>query len=55
MEATEVDYATAEKYLQLANNHVKTAIVMIINNLSYEQAHSQLTAAAVVILNISLN
>jgi len=55
MEATEVDYATAEKYLQLANNHVKTAIVMIINNLSYEQAQSQLTAAAGVIRNISLN
>lgn len=52
MEATEVDFATAEKFLKLANNHVKTAIVMIINNLSFEQASEKLAASAGVIRDI---
>ncbi len=52
MEATEVDYATAEKFLKLANNHVKTAIVMIINNLSFEQAREKLSASSGVIRDI---
>ena len=52
MEATEVDFATAEKYLKLANNHVKSAIVMIINNLDMEQASTKLAAADGIIRNI---
>ena len=52
MEATEVDYATAEKFLKLANNHVKTAIVMIINNLTLEQANAKLVASSGVIRDI---
>ena len=52
MEATEVDYATAERFLQLANNHVKTAIVMIINNLSFEQASKKLSASSGIIRDI---
>ena len=52
MDATEVDYATAEKYLQLANNHVKTAIVMLLNNSTLEEAQTKLTNANGVIRNI---
>jgi N-acetylmuramic acid 6-phosphate etherase len=53
MEATEVDFATAEAYLKLANNHVKTAIVMIINNLDYAAAQAKLNSADGVIRNIA--
>lgn len=52
MEATDVDFATAEKYLLLANNHVKTAIVMILNNISYEEAIDKLDHAEGVIRKI---
>lgn len=52
MDATEVDYATAEKYLQLANNHVKTAIVMLLNNSTLEEAQTKLTNANGIIRNI---
>lgn len=52
MEATEVDFETAEKYLQLANNHVKTAIVMILNNLDYAEAQQKLISANGVIRKI---
>ncbi|RTL13345.1 MAG: N-acetylmuramic acid 6-phosphate etherase [Neisseriaceae bacterium] len=52
MEATEVDFATAEKFLKLANNHVKTAIVMIINDVCFEQASEKLAASAGVIRDI---
>lgn len=46
MEATEVDYATAEYMLELANNQVKTAIVMIINNCDAEAAQVLLSQSA---------
>lgn len=52
MEATEVDFATAEKYLALANNHVKTAIVMILNNIDYNTAIDKLSTANGVIRRI---
>lgn len=42
MEATEVDYETAEKYYVKANSHVKTAIVMILLQCSYEEAVDKL-------------
>jgi len=42
MEATNVDYNTAENYLEAAGYHVKTAIVMILLNCSYEQAVEKL-------------
>lgn len=42
MDATEVNYATAEHYLELANNHVKTAIVMIIYNCDLVTAQHKL-------------
>lgn len=38
MEATQVDYETAGKYYKEANTHVKTAIVMILLQCSYEEA-----------------
>ena len=38
MEATQVDYETAGKYYEEANAHVKTAIVMILLQCSYEEA-----------------
>lgn len=53
MDATEVDYATAEKYLQLANNHVKTAIVMILNQVDLVEAQTKLNNANGVIRNIA--
>lgn len=52
MDATEVDYATAEKYLQLANNHVKTAIVMIINQVNFAEAQTKLNTANGIIRNV---
>ena len=52
MDATDVDYATAEKYLQLANNHVKTAIVMLLNNSTLEDAQAKLINANGIIRNI---
>lgn len=53
MDATEVDYATAEKYLQLANNHVKTAIVMILNQVDLAEAQTKLNNANGIIRNIA--
>lgn len=52
MEATEVDFDTAAKYLQLANNHVKTAIVMILNNVDLATAKQLLDNASGVIRKI---
>lgn len=52
MEATDVNFEIAEKYLSLANNHVKTAIVMILNNLSYDEAVSKLKNADGIIRKI---
>lgn len=52
MEATEVDFETAAYYLQLANNHVKTAIVMILNQVDYATAQSLLQNADGVIRKI---
>lgn len=43
MEATEVDFDTAANYLAQANNHVKTAIVMILNNVDVAEARKRLT------------
>ena len=43
MEATEVDFDTAANYLAQANNHVKTAIVMILNNVDVTEARKRLT------------
>ncbi|WP_419893393.1 N-acetylmuramic acid 6-phosphate etherase [Oceanobacillus kimchii] len=45
VEATQVDYATAENYLQKANNSVKTAIVMILLNCNFEEATQHLDQA----------
>lgn len=42
MEATHVDYETAGKYYEEANAHVKTAIVMILLQCSYEEAIEKL-------------
>ena len=53
MEATEVDFTTATEYLELAHNHVKSAIVMIINNCSYEEAQKKLDKAHGVIRKIA--
>ncbi|TXI93126.1 MAG: N-acetylmuramic acid 6-phosphate etherase [Neisseriales bacterium] len=53
MEATEVDFTTATEYLELAHNHVKSAIVMIINNCSYEEAQKKLNKAHGVIRKIA--
>ncbi|MDD3266620.1 MAG: N-acetylmuramic acid 6-phosphate etherase [Burkholderiales bacterium] len=52
MEATDVDFETAEKYLLLANNHVKTAIVMILNNIAYDEAIKKLDCADGIIRKI---
>lgn len=52
MDATDVDFATAEKYLDLANNHVKTAIVMILHNIDYPSALTMLEKAHGVIRKI---
>lgn len=52
MEATDVDFETAAHYLQLANNHVKTAIVMILNQVDYPTAQSLLQNADGVIRKI---
>jgi N-acetylmuramic acid 6-phosphate etherase len=52
MEATEVDFATAAHYLALANNHVKTAIVMILNNIDAKEAHEKLAQADGIIRKI---
>ncbi len=53
MEATEVDFSTASEYLELAHNHVKSAIVMIINNCNYEEAQKKLDKAHGVIRKIN--
>lgn len=53
MDATDVDYATAEKYLQLSNNHVKTAIVMILNQVDLVEAQTKLNNANGIIRNIA--
>ncbi len=42
MEATECDRATAEQALTAANNHCKTAIVMILANISANEARERL-------------
>lgn len=42
MEATEVDYETAEKFYKAANSHVKTAIVMILLQCTYKEAVEKL-------------
>lgn len=42
MEATQVDYETAENYYEKAQQHVKTAIVMILLQSSYEEAVEKL-------------
>lgn len=42
MEATNVDYETAAAYFEEANHHVKTAIVMILLQCSYETAKEKL-------------
>src|SRR5690625_719958 len=38
MDATNADYETANEYFERANHHVKTAIVMILLQCSYEEA-----------------
>jgi N-acetylmuramic acid 6-phosphate etherase len=53
MDATDVDFATAEKYLADANNHVKTAIVMILHNVDYATAITMLDKSSGVIRNIA--
>lgn len=45
MEATQVDYETAGKYYVEANSHVKTAIVMILLQCSFEEAVEKLEAS----------
>ncbi|WIY61662.1 N-acetylmuramic acid 6-phosphate etherase [Bacillus arachidis] len=45
MDATECSYEVAEKYLVKANNQPKVAIVMILTNVSYEEAVERLNAA----------
>ena len=52
MDATDVDFSTAEEYLDLANNHVKTAIVMILHNIDYPSALTMLEKAHGVIRKI---
>lgn len=51
MEATEVDFNIAEKYLKLAHNHVKSAIVMILNDLTYDEAQLYLNKTSGIIRN----
>lgn len=45
MQVTGVDYDTATAYLERANGHVKTAIVMIANKMTAEQARECLAQA----------
>ncbi|BFH11471.1 N-acetylmuramic acid 6-phosphate etherase [Paenibacillus dendritiformis] len=45
MEATSCDYETAEKYLELADNKPKAAIVMILTGLTYEETLQKLEQA----------
>ncbi|SCC43654.1 N-acetylmuramic acid 6-phosphate etherase [Bacillus mycoides] len=45
MDATECSYKVAEEYLVKANNQPKIAIVMILTNVSYEEAVERLKAA----------
>lgn len=45
MEATGVDYGTAETYFEKANHQVKVAIVMILLNCSYDEAKQKLEGA----------
>ncbi|EUJ29522.1 N-acetylmuramic acid 6-phosphate etherase [Listeria cornellensis] len=45
MEATECDYETAEKHFELAGQHVKPAIVMILTNTDLATATEKLAAA----------
>jgi N-acetylmuramic acid 6-phosphate etherase len=45
MEATGVDYETAQNYFEKANQQVKPAIVMILLNCSYEEAIDKLDKA----------
>lgn len=45
MVVTGVDYDTATRFLELAGGHVKTAIVMIANNMSVEEARACLVQA----------
>ncbi|MBC1434324.1 N-acetylmuramic acid 6-phosphate etherase [Paenilisteria rocourtiae] len=45
MEATECDYETAEKHFELAGQHVKTAIVMILTNSDLATATEKLASA----------
>jgi N-acetylmuramic acid 6-phosphate etherase len=45
MMVTDVDYETAVKYLELAHGNVKTAIVMILGNLQYDEARQALAQA----------
>lgn len=45
MEATEVDYETASKFYELAEKHVKVAIVMILTNSTKEIALEKLSEA----------
>ncbi|WP_152396535.1 N-acetylmuramic acid 6-phosphate etherase [Paenibacillus guangzhouensis] len=46
MEATSCDYATAEHYLELANNTPKAAIVMILTGATYEETIEKLENAS---------
>ena len=45
MEATQIDYETAGKYYVKANSHVKTAIVMILLQCSYDEAVDKLATS----------
>ena len=45
MMVTGVDYATAERYLSQAKGHVKVALVMILANVSVEEAAKRLETA----------
>jgi N-acetylmuramic acid 6-phosphate etherase len=45
MDATQVDYETAQEYYEKAHNHVKTAIVMILLQCSYKEATDKLAVA----------
>lgn len=45
MEATGVDYSTASTYFEKAKHHVKTAIVMILLDCSYDKAREKLQQA----------
>lgn len=45
MQAADVDAKTAERYYEAARGHVKTAIVMILLQCSYEEAEKRLQKA----------